>query len=96
MAALTESVQQAKASRGEDTDADVHEMPKKRTAKKQPGQEGRSDEDHEEDGGTPIAQRLNAPGAPAFVRRCLLALRPAGGWWRRGLAERNRARKCSA
>ncbi|MFF7953957.1 non-homologous end joining protein Ku [Streptomyces griseorubiginosus] len=33
MAALTESVQQAKASRGED--ADVHEMPKK-TAKKQP------------------------------------------------------------
>jgi DNA end-binding protein Ku len=36
MAALTESVQQAKASRGEDADADVHEMPKKRTAKKQP------------------------------------------------------------
>ncbi|MEV7076255.1 hypothetical protein [Streptomyces sp. NPDC093990] len=36
MAALTGSVQQAKASRGEDTDADVHEMPKKRTAKKQP------------------------------------------------------------
>ncbi|MCX5055071.1 Ku protein [Streptomyces sp. NBC_00474] len=34
MAALTESVQQAKASRGED--ADVHEMPKKKTAKKQP------------------------------------------------------------
>lgn len=34
MAALTESVQQAKASRGED--ADVHEMPKKTTAKKQP------------------------------------------------------------
>ncbi|MEU0413618.1 hypothetical protein ABZ307_38310 [Streptomyces griseorubiginosus] len=34
MAALTESVQQAKASRGED--ADVHELPKKRTAKKQP------------------------------------------------------------
>ncbi|MFF7764297.1 non-homologous end joining protein Ku [Streptomyces griseorubiginosus] len=33
MAALNESVQQAKASRGED--ADVHEMPKK-TAKKQP------------------------------------------------------------
>ncbi|MFF7566587.1 Ku protein [Streptomyces pseudovenezuelae] len=33
MAALTESVQQAKASRGED--ADVHEIPKK-TAKKQP------------------------------------------------------------
>ncbi|MFF7074895.1 non-homologous end joining protein Ku [Streptomyces pseudovenezuelae] len=33
MAALTESVQQARASRGED--ADVHEMPKKRTAKKQ-------------------------------------------------------------
>ncbi|MFG2463719.1 Ku protein [Streptomyces sp. NPDC048523] len=36
MAALTESVQQAKASRGEDADADVHEMPKKKTAKKQP------------------------------------------------------------
>ncbi|MFI0545240.1 Ku protein [Streptomyces sp. WSLK1-3] len=34
MAALNESVQQAKASRGED--ADVHEMPKRRTAKKQP------------------------------------------------------------
>ncbi|WP_330323532.1 non-homologous end joining protein Ku [Streptomyces pseudovenezuelae] len=34
MAALTESVQQAKASRGED--ADVHEMPKKKTAKKTP------------------------------------------------------------
>ncbi|MET9463063.1 Ku protein [Streptomyces canus] len=34
MAALNESVQQAKASRGED--ADVHEMPKKKTAKKQP------------------------------------------------------------
>ncbi|MDQ0904500.1 non-homologous end joining protein Ku [Streptomyces canus] len=34
MAALTESVQQAKASGGED--ADVHEMPKKKTAKKQP------------------------------------------------------------
>ncbi|WP_405552094.1 hypothetical protein [Streptomyces canus] len=33
MAALNESVQQAKASRGED--ADVHEPPKK-TAKKQP------------------------------------------------------------
>ncbi|WP_331737044.1 Ku protein (plasmid) [Streptomyces canus] len=33
MAALTESVQQAKASRGED--ADVHELPKKQTAKKQ-------------------------------------------------------------
>ncbi|MFF0097660.1 Ku protein [Streptomyces canus] len=36
MAALNESVQQAKASRGED--ADVHEMPKKKTAKKQPAQ----------------------------------------------------------
>ncbi|MFG2732680.1 hypothetical protein [Streptomyces canus] len=35
MAALKESVQQAKASRGED--ADVHEMPKKKkTTKKQP------------------------------------------------------------
>jgi DNA end-binding protein Ku len=34
MAALTESVQQAKASRGED--ADVHELPKTRTTKKQP------------------------------------------------------------
>ncbi|MET7736527.1 hypothetical protein ABZT02_34990 [Streptomyces sp. NPDC005402] len=34
MAALTESVQQAKASRGED--ADANEMPKKKTAKKQP------------------------------------------------------------
>ncbi|MEU6258643.1 Ku protein [Streptomyces sp. NPDC047043] len=34
MAALTESVHQAKASRGED--ADVHQMPKKKTAKKQP------------------------------------------------------------
>ncbi|MEV7732860.1 hypothetical protein AB0O75_12285 [Streptomyces sp. NPDC088921] len=34
MAALNESVQQAKASRGED--ADVHEMPKMKTAKKQP------------------------------------------------------------
>jgi DNA end-binding protein Ku len=33
MAALTESVSKAKASRGED--ADVHDMPKK-TAKKQP------------------------------------------------------------
>lgn len=33
MAALNESVQQAKASRGED--ADVHEMPKKKTTKKQ-------------------------------------------------------------
>ncbi|MFD3503141.1 Ku protein [Streptomyces sp. NPDC058676] len=43
MAALTESVQQAKASRGEETDAAVHELPakkkataKKTTAKKQP------------------------------------------------------------
>ncbi|MDQ0605226.1 Ku protein [Streptomyces canus] len=34
MAALTASVQQAKASRGEDDD--VHEMPKQKTAKKQP------------------------------------------------------------
>ncbi|MGW4874617.1 non-homologous end joining protein Ku [Streptomyces chartreusis] len=34
MAALQESVAKAKASRGED--ADVHEMPKKKTAKKQP------------------------------------------------------------
>ncbi|MEU3342438.1 Ku protein [Streptomyces sp. NPDC006668] len=34
MAALTESVQQAKASRGED--ADVHELPKRKTPKKQP------------------------------------------------------------
>ena len=34
MAALNESVQQAKASRGED--ADVHQLPKKKTAKKQP------------------------------------------------------------
>nr|WP_244206802.1 hypothetical protein [Streptomyces swartbergensis] len=34
MAALNESVQQARASRGED--ADVHELPKKKTAKKQP------------------------------------------------------------
>ncbi|MFF7954069.1 non-homologous end joining protein Ku [Streptomyces griseorubiginosus] len=34
MAALNESVQQAKASRGED--ADVHELPKKKTRRKQP------------------------------------------------------------
>ena len=34
MAALTESVQRAKASRGED--ADIHDMPTKKTAKKQP------------------------------------------------------------
>ncbi len=34
VAALTESVQQAKASRGEDAHADVDEMPKKKTAKK--------------------------------------------------------------
>ncbi|MEU4490139.1 Ku protein [Streptomyces purpurascens] len=34
MAALNESVQKARASRGED--ADVHELPKKKTAKKQP------------------------------------------------------------
>lgn len=34
MAALTESVEKARASRGED--ADVHEMPKKKAAKKQP------------------------------------------------------------
>ncbi|CAM5644250.1 putative DNA repair protein [Streptomyces afghaniensis 772] len=34
MAALTESVQKARASRGED--ADVHEMPKKKAAKMQP------------------------------------------------------------
>ncbi|MEU1940580.1 hypothetical protein ACH49O_41650 [Streptomyces coeruleorubidus] len=34
MAALNESVQQARASRGED--ADVHELPKKKAAKKQP------------------------------------------------------------
>ncbi|GAA2616642.1 MULTISPECIES: hypothetical protein [Streptomyces] len=34
MAALNESVQQARANRGED--ADVHELPKKKTAKKQP------------------------------------------------------------
>ncbi|CAM5610242.1 hypothetical protein [Streptomyces coeruleorubidus] len=34
MAALTESVEKARASRGED--ADVHEMPKKTAAKKQP------------------------------------------------------------
>jgi DNA end-binding protein Ku len=34
MAALNESVQKARADRGED--ADVHEMPKKKTAKKQP------------------------------------------------------------
>jgi DNA end-binding protein Ku len=34
MAALQESVQKARVSRGED--ADVHEMPKKKTAKKQP------------------------------------------------------------
>jgi DNA end-binding protein Ku len=34
MAALNDSVQQAKASRGED--ADVYERPKKKTAKKQP------------------------------------------------------------
>ncbi|WP_435850416.1 hypothetical protein [Streptomyces massasporeus] len=34
MAALEESVQKARVSRGED--ADVHELPKKKTAKKQP------------------------------------------------------------
>ncbi|MEU7717788.1 hypothetical protein [Streptomyces tibetensis] len=34
MAALNESVQQARASRGED--ADVHELPKKKATKKQP------------------------------------------------------------
>jgi DNA end-binding protein Ku len=34
MAALNESVQQARASRGED--AEIHELPKKKTAKKQP------------------------------------------------------------
>lgn len=34
MAALNESVQKARANRGED--ADVHELPKKKTAKKQP------------------------------------------------------------
>ncbi|WSQ06356.1 Ku protein [Streptomyces sp. NBC_01231] len=34
MAALTESVNKAKASRGEDTKAAVHELPKKATAKK--------------------------------------------------------------
>ncbi|WSQ15914.1 hypothetical protein OG604_50215 [Streptomyces sp. NBC_01231] len=42
MAALTESVNKAKASRGEDNEAAVHELPKKKatakkaTAKKQP------------------------------------------------------------
>jgi DNA end-binding protein Ku len=34
MAALNESVEKARTSRGED--ADVHELPKKKTAKKQP------------------------------------------------------------
>lgn len=34
MAALTKSVQRARASRGED--ADVHELPKEKAAKKQP------------------------------------------------------------
>jgi DNA end-binding protein Ku len=37
MAALNESVRQARASRGED--ADVHELPKKKAAKKQPARE---------------------------------------------------------
>ncbi|MEU1940603.1 Ku protein [Streptomyces coeruleorubidus] len=36
MAALTESVQKARASRGED--ADVHELPKQKAAKKQPAE----------------------------------------------------------
>jgi len=36
MAALNESVAKAKAARSDGGDADVHEMPKKRTAKKQP------------------------------------------------------------
>ena len=36
MAALNESVAKAKAARSDSGDADVHEMPKKRTAKKQP------------------------------------------------------------
>ncbi|MFE9446513.1 hypothetical protein ACFYO2_48345 [Streptomyces sp. NPDC006602] len=34
MAALTESVQQAKASRGEDTEAEVHDLPAKKTTSK--------------------------------------------------------------
>ncbi|GGW80772.1 hypothetical protein [Streptomyces galilaeus] len=34
MAALTESVSRAKAARGETGDADVHDMPKKKTAAK--------------------------------------------------------------
>ncbi|MDH6521974.1 hypothetical protein M2163_001032 [Streptomyces sp. SAI-135] len=43
MAALTESVQQAKASRGEDPDAEVHEMPKrKETTKKAAARRSRS------------------------------------------------------
>ncbi|WP_244204240.1 hypothetical protein [Streptomyces africanus] len=37
MAALTESAQKARASRGED--ADVHELPKKKAAKKEPAEE---------------------------------------------------------
>ncbi|GHB78853.1 hypothetical protein GCM10010377_81120 [Streptomyces viridiviolaceus] len=37
MAALQESVSKAKAARGEDTEADIHEMPApKKTAKKTP------------------------------------------------------------
>ncbi|MFD5910194.1 Ku protein [Streptomyces massasporeus] len=40
MAALQESVQKARVSRGED--ADVHEMPKKKTAKKQPAKKAAS------------------------------------------------------
>jgi hypothetical protein len=46
MAALNESVAKAKASRSDGGDADVHEMPTKRTAnREEAGQESPGEED---------------------------------------------------
>ncbi|MFD5268895.1 hypothetical protein [Streptomyces sp. NPDC058335] len=59
MAALTESGQQTKASRGED--ADIHELPKKKTAKKQPARKTAAKKTTAAAGTGPAARRPLPP-----------------------------------
>ncbi|MEU4490179.1 hypothetical protein AB0H94_35810 [Streptomyces purpurascens] len=56
MAALNESVQKARASRGED--ADVHELPKRKAAKKQLAKKTTKKSAAKKTSGRPAAQRL--------------------------------------
>ncbi|GGT00523.1 hypothetical protein [Streptomyces violaceus] len=76
MAALRESVQKARASRGED--ADVHELPKKKAAKKQPGEEDGGENDHQEGRRQEDGHRRCVPSTARAVLRVQRGAAPAG------------------